>query len=158
MFRFEASYILWFLFLIPVFILLAWLTFKWKRYAINKAGDYKVFSRLFPNWSQQKEWIKSSLVIFAMALLFISWANPQWGSRKQKVKAQSSDIIIALDISQSMLADDISPNRMERSKQFLKELIKKLKGDRVGLIYFACLLYTSPSPRDRQKSRMPSSA
>lgn len=141
MFRFEASYILWFLFLIPILAFIAWLCFKWKKSTINKAGDYNVFSRLFPQWSEKKEWLKSTLVIISFAFLLISWANPQWGSRKQKVKAKSSDIIIALDISQSMMADDISPNRMERSKQFLKELIKKLRGDRIGLIYFAGSAY-----------------
>lgn len=137
MFRFEVSNILWLLCLIPIGFLIVWLTLKWKRSAIEKAGDYKVFSRLFPNWAQSKEWIKSSMILLGFAFLFISWANPQWGSRKQKVKAKSSDVILALDISQSMLADDISPNRMERSKQFLKELIKKLRGERIGLIYFA---------------------
>jgi len=141
MFRFEASYILWFLLLLPLGILLVWLSFKWKKSVINKAGDYNVFTRLFPNWSAQKEWIKSSFLLMAIAFLMIAWANPQWGSRKQKVKAKSSDVIIALDISQSMMAEDVSPNRMERSKRFVTELIKKLKGERVGLIYFAGSAY-----------------
>jgi Ca-activated chloride channel family protein len=141
MFRFEASYILWFLLLIPICFAITWLYFKWKKAAINRAGDYAVFSRLFPTWSEKKEWIKSSLIIISFAFLLISWANPQWGNRKQKVQAKSSDVIIALDISQSMLAEDISPSRMEQSKRFLKELIKKLKGDRIGLIYFAGSAY-----------------
>ena len=141
MFRLEASYILWFLLLIPICFIITWFYFKWKKSAINKAGDYTVFSRLFPSWSEKKEWIKSSMVIIAMGLLLISWANPQWGTRKQKVKAKSSDVIIALDISQSMLAEDISPSRMEQSKRFLKELIKKLRGERIGLVYFAGSAY-----------------
>ena len=141
MFRFEESYILWFLFLLPIGILLVWLSFKWKKSVINKAGDYNVFTRLFPDWSSTKEWIKSSLLLLSLALLLVAWANPQWGSRKQKIKAKSSDVIIALDISQSMMAEDISPNRMERAKRFVAELIKKLKGERVGLIYFAGSAY-----------------
>ncbi len=141
MFRLEASYILWFLILIPICFFVTWYYFRWKKSAINKAGDYTVFSRLFPSWSEKKEWIKSSMVIIAMGLLLISWANPQWGTRKQKVKAKSSDVIIALDISQSMLAEDISPSRMEQSKRFLKELIKKLRGERIGLVYFAGSAY-----------------
>jgi len=141
MFRFETSYILWFLILIPLCFAVTWFYFRWKKSAINKAGDYTVFSRLFPSWSQKKEWIKSTLVIIGFGLLLMSWANPQWGTRKQKVKAKSSDVIIALDISQSMLAEDISPSRMEQSKRFLKELIKKLQGERIGLIYFAGSAY-----------------
>ncbi len=74
-------------------------------------------------------------------MLLTSWANPQWGMRKEKIKVKSSDIVIALDISQSMLAEDISPNRMERSKFFVSELIKKLRGDRIGLIFFAGSAY-----------------
>lgn len=141
MFRFEASYILWLLLLIPILFFIAWMNLKIKKKKINKAGDFQVLSRLFPNWSESKSLIKSTLMLLAFAFLLISWANPQWGTRKQKVKAKSSDVIIALDISQSMLANDISPNRMERSKQFLKELIKKLRGDRIGLIYFAGSAY-----------------
>ena len=141
MFRFEESFILWFLILIPVGFFIFWLTLKWKKAAISKAGDYKVFSRLFPNWSENREWLKSSLLLFALAFLLVSWSNPQWGSRKQKVKAKSSDVIIALDISQSMMAEDISPNRMERAKRFVTELIKKLRGERVGLIFFAGSAY-----------------
>lgn len=141
MFRFEASYILWLLLSIPICFIITWFYFKWKKNAIDAAGDYSVFSRLFPEWSINKEWIKSSLMICGLALLLISWSNPQWGSRKQKVKSQSSDVIIALDISQSMMAEDISPSRMERSKLFLKELIKKLRGNRIGLIYFAGSAY-----------------
>lgn len=141
MFRFEESFILWFLVLIPLGLLLFYLSTIRKRSQLDKAGDYKIFSRLFPNWSIKREWLKNSLILTAFAFLLISWANPQWGNRKQKVKAKSSDVIIALDISQSMLAQDISPNRMERSKFFLNELVKKLRGDRIGLVFFAGSAY-----------------
>ncbi len=77
------------------------------------------------------------VLIFAIFLLY----RPIQGTRKQKVKAKSADIIIALDISQSMLADDISPNRMEKAKRFTSQLIKNLKGERLGLIFFAGSAY-----------------
>ena len=127
--------------MIPLGLLLFYLSTIRKRSQLDKAGDYKIFSRLFPNWSLKREWLKNSLILTAFAFLLISWANPQWGNRKQKVKAKSSDVIIALDISQSMLAQDISPNRMERSKFFLNELVKKLRGDRIGLVFFAGSAY-----------------
>jgi len=141
MFRFEEQYILYYLILIPIGFVLVWLTMKWKREVLDKVGDAKVILRLFPNWSAKKEWLRSSLILCGLALLLISWSNPQWGTRKQKVKAKSSDIIIALDISQSMMAEDISPNRMEKAKRFCTELIKKLRGERVGLIFFAGSAY-----------------
>jgi len=141
MFRFEVQYILFFLALIPIGFALVWLTMKWKSSVLDKYGDAGVIARLFPNWSAKKEWLRSSMILIAMSLLLISWSNPQWGTRKQKVKAKSSDVIIALDISQSMMAEDISPNRMEKSKRFCTELIKKLRGERVGLIFFAGSAY-----------------
>ncbi len=141
MFRIEEGYVLYYLIIIPIGFLLVWLSMEWKKRAIGKAGDYAVFSRLFPDWSATKEWLKASMILLALALSLVAWANPQWGTRKEKVKAKSSDVIIAMDISQSMMADDVSPNRMERSKRFVTELIKKLKGERIGLIFFAGSAY-----------------
>lgn len=141
MFKFEAAYILYFLILIPIGIVLIWLTLQWKGNVLDKVGDRQVIARLFPDWSVQKEWLKAGLLLCALALLLVSWSNPQWGTRAQKVKAKSTDVIIALDISQSMLAEDISPNRMERAKRFCTELLKRLKGERVGLIFFAGSAY-----------------
>ena len=149
MFQFEQTYVLWFLLLIPLAILLQWFNMRWKKTTLNQIGDYKVFSRLFSDWSIKKEWLKNGLIMLAFAFLLIACANPQWGNRKQKIKAKSSDVIIALDISQSMLAEDVSPNRMERSKRFVTQLIKSLRGERIGLIFFAGSAYLqSPLSND----------
>ena len=141
MFRLEEHTILFLLILIPIGLLLIWLTQKWKKNVFSGFGDQEVFSRLYPGWSSAREWIKGILLLTALTLLLVSWANPQWGTRTEKIKAKSSDIFIALDISQSMLAEDISPNRMERAKRFTIELLGKLRGERIGLIYFAGSAY-----------------
>jgi len=141
MFRLEEHSILFLLILIPLGLILIFLTLKWKKNVFKGFGDQEVFSRLYPGWSSAREWIKGILLLSALALLFISWANPQWGTRTEKVKAKSSDVFIALDISQSMLAEDISPNRMERAKRFCVELLTKLRGERIGLVYFAGSAY-----------------
>ena len=141
MFRFELSGILWFLVLIPLLFALFAFVLSYKKRKLEKHGTLSTIKRLFPEWSIRKEWFKSGLILVALALLLISWSNPQWGNRKQTIKVQSSDVVIALDISQSMLAQDISPNRMERAKFFVSELIKRLHGDRIGLIYFAGSAY-----------------
>ncbi len=155
MFRFEEAYILYFLLLIPLGVLLAWLTLKWKTRVLDRSGDSKIISRLFPNWSVKKEWLKAFMILLGLALLLISWSNPQWGTRKQKVKAQSTDVIIALDISQSMMAEDILPNRMEKAKRFSTELIKKLRGDRIGLIFFAGSAYLQmPLSQDQASAEL----
>ncbi len=141
MFRFEQAGALWLLLLAPLLILIFYFLLKWKTARLEKFGDKELLQRLFPELSIKKEWLKS--LLFAVGIFFISMAfvNPQWGTRKQKVKAKSADIIIALDISQSMLATDISPNRMEKAKRFTSQLIKNLKGERLGLIFFAGSAY-----------------
>lgn len=141
MFRFEVSDILWFIACIPIFLM--WFAFQLKRKKkqLEASGHYETISRLFSSWSVRKSWLKTSLVLLALTSMIIAWANPQWGSRTETIKARSSDIVFALDISESMLAEDISPNRMERAKFILSELLKKRRGDRVGLIFFAGSAY-----------------
>ena len=141
MFRFETSGILWLLTLIPICFAVFYLVLNYKQKKLSKAARIETIQRLFPDWSIRKVWLKSTLILLAIALLIVAWSNPQWGNRKQTIKVESTDVVIALDISQSMLAQDISPNRMERAKFFVSELINKLRGDRIGLIFFAGSAY-----------------
>ena len=90
-----------------------------------------------PDASVSRLWVKNVSVLLGLFFLFVAAANPQWGTKKEKMKVESADIFIAFDISQSMMAQDISPSRLERAKRFTEKLIRKLKGDRIGLIYFA---------------------
>jgi Ca-activated chloride channel family protein len=126
---------------VPIIFGLLFLSLYVKERQLQKLASSGLLSRLVPFWSKNKEWIKIILFTLATAFLAAAWANPQWGSKKQKVKAKSSDIIIALDISQSMMAEDISPNRLERSKRMATQLIRSLRGERIGLIYFAGSAY-----------------
>lgn len=141
MFRFEVSDILWLILILPFLqgIIYLFYSKQWKN--ATSDADAGAISRLTKDYSHRKYWIKNVLVFLSLVLLLVSWANPQWGNRKETVKVKSSDIVIALDISQSMLAEDISPNRMERAKFFVSELVKKLRGDRIGLIFFAGSAY-----------------
>jgi len=141
MFRFEDSFILWFTAALPLCLAFVYLYLKWRQRQLSASGDISLINKLIPEWSKRKLWIKNILFLLAVAFLFVAWSNPQWGMRKEKVKVNSSDVIIALDISQSMMAEDISPNRMERAKFFVSELVNKLKGDRIGLIFFAGSAY-----------------
>lgn len=141
MFRFEQSEILFLLLLIPLMLLVFYLLVKLKTKALDKLGDRKIVERLFPNWSLRKEWIKTIFILLAFTFGIVAWANPQWGARKEKVTAKSTDVMIALDISMSMEAEDISPNRIELAKRFTSQLIRSLRGERIGLIYFAGSAY-----------------
>lgn len=104
---------------------------------MNQLGSAYLLSRLVPGRSDRRAHSKFALFLFCMAALIIAYANPQWGSKKEKVTARSSDVFIALDISQSMMAEDISPNRLERSKRLTNRIIRSLRGNRIGLIFFA---------------------
>lgn len=141
MFQFEHIEAIYWLSVIPVILLLLFFSLKLKQRQIAKLGSSKLIGKLLPNWSIQREWTKLILMVLALSLMIISWANPQWGTKTEKVTAKRSDVIIALDISQSMMAEDISPNRLERAKRMAVDLVKGLRGNRIGLIYFAGSAY-----------------
>jgi Ca-activated chloride channel family protein len=137
MFQFEHIELLWTLGIIPVLVLMYWLSRLSYRNQQKKLISNTLFTRLVPGLSPRRKIWRFVFLLFAFAAFSIALANPQWGTKKKKIKTQSSDIFIALDISQSMMAEDISPNRLERSKKFISELIEKLRGDRIGIILFA---------------------
>ncbi len=127
--------------LVPVFILLFLLMRKWKRSAVRKLGDMAVVSRLMDNVSPAKQVMKFIFVILAFCFMVFALARPQLGSRLEEVKREGVDVMIALDVSNSMNAEDIRPSRIERSKQAIYRLIDQLQGDRIGLIVFAGQAY-----------------
>lgn len=90
-----------------------------------------------PGFSASKFWLKNGLLAFGLVLLAIAWANPQLGAKKQTVTQESSDVFVALDISQSMLCQDVAPSRLELAKAFAQKLVQALEGERIGLIFFA---------------------
>jgi len=119
-----------------VFTLLFILTRLWKRRAIAKFGDPALMAPLMPDVSKGRPVLKFILILLATWSFIVGVANPQMGSKIEEVKREGVDLMIALDLSKSMLAEDIKPNRLERSKQAISKLIDKLKGDRIGLIVF----------------------
>ena len=137
MFRFEYTEHLYGFVLIPILVLaFVWMWVQ-RRRAIERMGEESLLLRLMPRYSKYKYIVKFVLLTLALSILVIAWANPQWGSKKEKVKRKSADIFIALDVSNSMLAQDVRPNRLERAKQFGLKLLEALKGERLGIIIFA---------------------
>lgn len=137
MFRFENPDNLYYLVVIPILILFFLIALIARKRAIAKFGETSLMKQLMPKMSRYKHPVKFSLLMLVLAFLVVGWANPQWGSKKEKVKRKSLDVFIALDISQSMMAEDIPPNRMERAKKFAQDLVEELKGERIGIIIFA---------------------
>lgn len=137
MFRFAYPDFLWLLLLLPFFGLLFFLRMRWKKKAIRRFGDPRLVSLLMPDQSNGKVRLKFFLLAGAFLFLVIGLANPQIGSKYEEVKRQGVDLIIALDVSNSMLAEDIRPNRLERAKQAIGKLLEKFSDDRIGIVVFA---------------------
>jgi Ca-activated chloride channel family protein len=107
----------------------------WAR--LRQFAESGLIARLTGSHSRRRLWVKNSLLLAAILLLCLSLARPQWGAVWEKAETRGIDVMIALDTSRSMLAEDISPNRLERSKLAILDLLETVKGDRVGLIAFA---------------------
>lgn len=142
MFRFANTYILYFLLVIPVLISIYWLAVYLKNKSLKKFGDMGIIQQLFPDASKLRPFVKFCLAVFALACIILALAQPQFGSKLENVKREGIEIVIALDVSNSMLAEDIKPNRLEASKRAVSKLIEKLKNDKIGLIVFAGDAYT----------------
>ena len=121
-----------------IFLLLAYfLVALWKRNKQKNFADYFLLEKLSPETSPFKSVLKVLTVAAALAFLVIALVNPKMGTKLKTVKRQGVDIVFALDISRSMLAEDIAPNRLEKSKQIISKIIDKLGSDRVGIIIYA---------------------
>jgi Ca-activated chloride channel family protein len=137
MFRFENINYLYILLAVVPLLVLLWYFNKTNQRLLKKTADPDLLQLLIPGFNNRSGLMRNIIFIFIFVFSVIALANPQWSNKRVKVKAQSSDIIIALDISQSMLSNDLSPNRLEKTKKTIEELILKLKGNRIGLIFFA---------------------
>ncbi|MEC7646105.1 MAG: VWA domain-containing protein [Bacteroidota bacterium] len=137
MLRYEHIEYLNLLFGIPILILAIILYSKWKKNALTLFGDIKLLNKLTHSLSKTRYQIKNIFTILIFILLIIGISNPQIGTKMEEVKREGVDLIIAIDLSYSMMAEDIKPNRLKRAKQAISNLINKLEGDRIGLIVFA---------------------
>jgi Ca-activated chloride channel homolog len=142
LFRFANPEFLYLLLLLPVIILLWILNEYRKRRAMERFGKIEMVKKLIPELSKIRPALKFILQLAGLSLGIIILARPQFGSRLKDVKRQGVEVIIALDVSNSMLAEDIQPNRLERAKQAISKLVESLENDRIGLIVFAGNAYT----------------
>lgn len=155
MIRFAHIEYFYALSLIVVFILLYWFYAGWKNRAKKRFGDASVISGLMPLVSKGKPLLKFIILMVAYVFLIIGLADPMIGSKLEKVKREGIDLMLVLDVSNSMLAEDIKPNRLERSKMAISTLIDKLQGDRLGIIIFAGNAYKQlPLTTDYSAARL----
>ncbi|MCG6189206.1 VWA domain-containing protein [Maribellus maritimus] len=142
MFRFGNMEYLWGLLIIPLLAVI----FIWSRIARKKAlkrfGEQQILKQLMPFSSKGRPVFKFFVLMLALAFIITGMARPQFGSKLKKVKREGIELIIALDVSNSMMAEDIQPNRLERAKRAISRLIDRLNDDKIGLIVFAGDAYT----------------
>ena len=137
MFRFEEPAYLYLLLLLPVCVALYLYSNYRKRKAIQKFGDPELIGNLMPDASRHRPDVKFTFVLAAIGLFAVLLARPQFGSKLETVKRQGVEVMIALDISNSMLAEDVQPSRLEKAKRLVAQLVDRMQNDKVGMIVFA---------------------
>lgn len=130
----AAAHLFWLVFALAGFYF--WVNSK-RNKALETFADKKLLAELTAAFDIRKYRLKQILVFASIALMFFALMRPQWGFKWQEIKRRGLDIFVAVDVSKSMLAEDIKPNRLERAKLALSDFVKHLKGDRVGLIAFS---------------------
>ncbi|MFZ2286932.1 MAG: VWA domain-containing protein [Bacteroidales bacterium] len=154
-FRFAQPDMLYLLLLVPVLTVIWILGNRRRRMARERFGDTELVKRLSPDYSPGRMAAKYVIRILAFVFAVMTVARPQFGSRLEEVKREGVEVIIALDVSNSMLAADIIPSRLERAKQAISQLVDQLREDRIGLILFAGDAYTQiPITNDYLSAKM----
>ena len=141
MFELENPKYFYLLALIPILVVLFLFNLVWKRKKQAQFSDLELFKKLSPEKSTFKPVLKIVVLSLAFACLVIALVNPKMGTKMETVKRQGIDIVFALDISKSMLAEDIAPNRLEKTKQLVSQIINELGNDRVGIVGYAGSAY-----------------
>lgn len=140
---------------IPLVVFLFWWTLRWKKKTIKKIGDEKLVRQLISNYSPFHFQLKFLLLAVGLAAIIVAAANLQKPGEMEQVQRKGVDVVIAMDVSKSMLADDIKPNRLERARQMVYKLMDQLPDDRIALVLFAGRAYMQmPLTTDHSAARM----
>ena len=137
MYQLEETTYLYILILLPIILLVFLYNKYWQKITIKKYFDDATFNFLSPELSSTKSYIKTSLTLLIISILVFGLVNPKIGTELKTVKREGVDIVFAIDVSKSMLAEDIAPNRIFKAKRLVSEIFNKLGSDRVGIIAYA---------------------
>jgi Ca-activated chloride channel family protein len=137
MYELEEKGYLYLLFIIPVLVLVFLYIEFWKRKKQREFGDTDLVKKLSPDRSVFKPILKFGILLLAIAALILGLVNPKIGTKMETVKREGIDIVFAVDVSKSMLAEDIAPNRLDKSKQLVSQIINQLGSDRIGIVAYA---------------------
>ena len=137
MLRFEDPIYLWMLLIIPILVLVRFIVWQKRKHNLRKFGDPSLLKEMMPDVSKSRPTIKFCLLLSAITILIFMIARPQVGSKISHEKREGIEVLIALDISNSMLAQDVIPSRLEKSKLLIEDLVDHFTNDKVGLVVFA---------------------
>lgn len=155
MFRFEEPSYLYLLLLIPLLAVGYFYAIFLKKKAIRRFGDPELMATLMPDVSSFRPHVKMVILLFVAGLMVLLLARPQFGSKLETVKRKGVEVIIALDISNSMLAQDVQPSRLVKAKRLIAQLVDKMENDKVGMIVFAGDAFTQlPITSDHISAKM----
>ena len=141
MIQLDEKIYFYLLFIIPIMIVLFILLQIWKKSTQRKFAEPFLLKRLSPSRSSTKASLKLLMLILGLSFLVMGLVNPKIGTKMETVKRQGVDIVFAVDVSKSMLAEDIAPNRLEKAKRIVSEIINQLASDRIGIIAYAAQAY-----------------
>ena len=136
-FTFGAPEWLWLLIVVAALPLLYLLLRLYAGRKLRKLGNVATLRRLMPDYSSQRGWIKISLLTLAVGFMVLALARPQTGSKLRTVESQGREIVLVVDVSNSMLAEDVTPSRMERTRYAITRLLERMTNDRIGIVAFA---------------------
>ena len=136
-FEFASPEWLWFLFLVPLTLVGYWLLRLWAAHKLRRFGDKRTLRELMPERSGVRGWIKVSLFALAIGFVVLAIARPQTGSKLRSMETEGREIVLAVDVSNSMLAEDTEPSRMARTRHAIQQLTRHMKEDHVGIVAFA---------------------
>lgn len=155
MIHIDEKIYLWFIPIIAFMFLVFVFSQIRKRRKQKHFADEKLLKRLAPNRSSFKPWLKFSFLAVIIVLLCIALANPKIGTKIETVKREGVDVVFAIDVSKSMLAEDVAPNRLEKAKRLVFETMSQLKGDRIGIVAYAASAYPQlPLTTDHSAAKM----
>lgn len=136
-FNFASPEWLWLLLLSPAIALLHWAVVAYRRHKIRRLGSATTIKELMPEYSTPRGWIKSSVLALAVAFIALAAARPQTGSKLSSRERQGREIVLVVDVSNSMLAEDVEPSRMARTRYAITQLVENMREDGVGIVAFA---------------------
>ena len=136
-FTFGAPEWLWLLVIVALLPLIYWMLRIYARRKLSRMGNITTLQRLMPDYSSARGWIKIALLTLAAGFMVVALARPQTGSKLHTVESQGREIVLVVDVSNSMLAEDVSPSRMARTRYAISRLVERMNNDRIGIVAFA---------------------